>query len=71
MALPSQSNSILLPTLPPPPTTVPKWQGFVFGTVAAPMAVLFTNPFDTAKVCYVITPLFSCIIGKIATSGAK
>eukprot|EP00026_Physarum_polycephalum_P008602 Phypoly_transcript_08690.p1 GENE.Phypoly_transcript_08690~~Phypoly_transcript_08690.p1 ORF type:complete len:409 (+),score=66.80 Phypoly_transcript_08690:122-1348(+) len=37
-------------TLPPPPTAVPDWQGILFGTISAPMAVVFTNPFDTTKV---------------------
>ena len=35
-------------TIPPPPSSVPQWQGFVFGTISAPLAVVFTNPFDTA-----------------------
>lgn len=39
-----------LPTLPPAPTTVPEWQGVIFGTISAPLAVIFTNPFDTTKV---------------------
>lgn len=44
-----KSMASLLPSLPPPPS-VPEWQGILFGTVSAPLAVVFTNPFDTTKV---------------------
>jgi solute carrier family 25 protein 34/35 len=30
--------------------SLPKWQNFVFSSSAPMLAVLFTNPFDTAKV---------------------
>lgn len=43
-------TSALLSSLPPPPTNVPEWQGILFGTISAPLAVVFTNPFDTTKV---------------------
>jgi hypothetical protein len=29
---------------------LPAWQNFLFSTIAPQFAVLFTNPFDTAKV---------------------
>ena len=29
---------------------LPAWQSFLFSTIAPQLAVLFTNPFDTAKV---------------------
>jgi solute carrier family 25 protein 34/35 len=34
----------------PAAETLPAWQSFLFSTVAPQFAVLFTNPFDTAKV---------------------
>jgi hypothetical protein len=34
----------------PAAETLPAWQSFLFSTIAPQLAVLFTNPFDTAKV---------------------
>jgi len=35
--------------------SLPAWQSFLFSTIAPQLAVLFTNPFDTAKVCLLVS----------------
>jgi solute carrier family 25 protein 34/35 len=43
---PSSTQKIVTP----PVYAIPNWQNFIFSSSAPVLAVLFTNPFDTAKV---------------------